>query len=68
MTERCFDFCLSQGRPDLKIQCVVRWLKKTATGEVAGHRRDAWGWRGSEGLPTEGNTRKPHALGIASIR
>jgi hypothetical protein len=31
MIERCFDICLSQGRPDLKIQCVARWLKETAT-------------------------------------
>jgi hypothetical protein len=36
--------------------------------ETAGHRRDAWGWRGSEGRLAEGNTRKPCALGMAPVR
>ena len=26
MIERCVDICLSQGRPDLKVQCVASWL------------------------------------------
>jgi hypothetical protein len=62
------DICLSQGRPDLKIQCVASWLRKTAAEEVAGYWRDPGGWRSAEGLTTEGNTRKLVALGIISIR
>jgi hypothetical protein len=38
MIECSFLCCLSQGRPDLKVQCVAWWLRQTAAAEVAGHR------------------------------
>ena len=46
------------------------WLTPKEDGglEIAGHRRDARGWRRSEGRLAEGNTRKPRALGIAPVR
>ena len=47
---------------------VVDCGSKTAAEKAAGHRRDARGWQGSKGLAAEGNTRKPRALGIASVR
>ena len=56
------------GSKDPVRRLVVDSERKTAAEKVAGHRRDAWGWRGSEGPPAEGNTRKPRALGIASVR
>ena len=47
---------------------IVETERKTAALKAAGNRRDAWGWRRSEGRLPEGNTRKPRALGIASVR
>jgi hypothetical protein len=70
MIERCFDICLSQGRPDLKVQCVAKVVdpeRKTATGRLratGGTSGDGWLGR----YLAEGNTRKPRALGIASVR
>ena len=45
MIERCFDICLSQGRPDLKVQCVAKVVdpeRKTATGRLRA-TGGAWG-------------------------
>ena len=56
------------GSKDPVRRLVVESERETAAEEAAGHRRDAWGWRCSEGRLAEGYTRKPRALGIASVR